>query len=330
MQYMDVVWRSFRISWRHKYLWLIALFSGEGAGAGGFNFNFPTGNAPTGTTGTPGSPQAPDFTAIQDQVTKFLTDYAGLIAILVVAWIALVVVFFILAAVCEGATVRASAEHDADRPWGLRMAWRAGRHTMWPMIRFRLLIFLLGLPIAVLAIGIVAASVIAFARDNNGLGFGLVVLGVLLLLPVIVYAIYLYFLDRLGARALVLEQVGARDSIVRAHRLLFKRLGRTLLVWLLAIAVGFVVGILTACALAIVFVPLAIIGGLLVANNSSAILPLAVLAAVVVLPISLVIGGFLSAQGSTYWTLAYRRLDLDPLPLTPPPPPPAPLAPQPS
>jgi hypothetical protein len=204
------------------------------------------------------------------------------------------------------------------------MAWRAGVHTMWPIVRFRLLILLLGLPIAVLAIGLVAATVVAFVRENNGLGFGLVVVGVLLVLPVIAYAIYLYFLDRLGARALVLEQLGARDSIVRAHRLLFKRLGRTLLVWLLSIAVGIVVGILTACALAIVFVPLALIGALLAANNSSAIIPLVVLGVVVVLPISLVVGGFLSAQSSTYWTLAFRRLDLDPVPPTPP------LAPQPS
>src|ERR1044072_6519369 len=112
MQYMDVVWRSFRISWRHKYLWLIALFAGEGGGS----FNF-------GSGGGGGNTQAPrniGTTAVQDQSTRFLSDYAGLIALLVVAWLVLVVPFFILAAICEGATIRAAAEHDADRAGGPR------------------------------------------------------------------------------------------------------------------------------------------------------------------------------------------------------------------
>jgi hypothetical protein len=36
-----------------------------------------------------------------------------------------------------------------------------------------------------------------------------------------------------------------------------------------------------------------------------------VVAVIVFLPISLVIGGFLAAQSSTYWTLAFRRLEID-------------------
>lgn len=308
MDYLDNVWRSFRISWRHKYLWLIALFSGEGGGGGSFNFNSGTPGTSTGPGGT-SNPQ--DLTAIQDQVTRFLADYAWLIIALAVLWLVLVVVFFILSAVCEGATIRSSAEHDAERPWGLRMAWRAGVLTMWPMVRFKLLLVALGLPVLVLVLGFVAAIVVAAINNNSGLGFGLFGLGVILLIPVAVYLIYLFFLDRLGSRALVLEQLGARAAIVRGHRLLFKRFGRTLLVWLLAIAVGLVLGIATACLLAIVFVPVVLVGGLLAASNSSAIIPLIVVAVIVFLPISLVIGGFLAAQSSTYWTLAFRRLEID-------------------
>jgi len=141
-----------------------------------------------------------------------------------------------------------------------------------------------------------------------------------LLLPAIVYLIYLFFLDRLGSRALILEQLGARAAIVRAHRLLFKRLGRTLLVWLLAIVVALVVGIATACVLAIVSIPIVLVAVVLAVNNSAAIVPLIVLAVIVFLPISLIIGGFLSAQSSTYWTLAFRRLEIDQPPVTPYPP----------
>jgi len=326
MQYMDIVWRSFRISWRYKYLWLIALFSGEGGGS--FNFNF--GSSGGGGGGTGGGSQAVgdiDTAAVQDQVTRFLSDYAGWILALVVAWLVLVVLFFILAAICEGATIRASAEHDAERPWGLGMSWRAGRHTLWAIVRFRLLLIALGLPLFLLFIGLVIGIVIAILNHNAGAAVPLILVGILLFLAGIPYAIYLSFLDRLGSRALVLEQLGAVASIRRGHGLLIKRLGRTLLVWLLSIATGIVVGILAACLLAVVFVPLLLIGGAAASNGSGPPLALIVIGAVLLIPLSLVVGGFLSAQSATYWTLAFRRLDLDPQPPAPAPPP---LAPQPS
>jgi hypothetical protein len=322
MQYMDVVWRSFRISWRHKYLWLIALFAGEGGGS----FNFGSGGGGGGGGGTPTARNV-DITAVQDQITRFLSDYAGLIAVLVVAWLVLVVLFFILAAICEGATIRAAAEHDAERPWGLGLSWRAGLRTLWAVVRFRLLLIALGLPLLLLFIVLVAGTIIAIVNQSGVAVVPLVIGGLLLVVAGIPYAIYLFFLDRLGSRALVLEQLGAAASIARGHRLLIKRLGRTLIVWLLSIATSFVLGILAACLLAVVFVPLLIIGGVAAANDSGVPVALIVIGAALLIPLSLVVGGFVSAQSATYWTLAFRRLDLDPQPLAPPPPP---VAPQPA
>jgi len=299
MQYWDIVTRSFRISWNHKYLWLIALFSGEG-GAG---FNFSYNQRTTGTTVSPAQ--------FQQQVTTWISDHIGLIVFLIVLWLVLVIAFFILAAVCEGATVRAAAEHDAERPFGLGWAWRSGVATMWVIVRFRLLLLALALPVVLILAGLIFATAVSFINQNRGAGAGLVVLSILLALASIPYFIYLFFLDRFGTRAVVLEQIGARAAIVRAHRLLFKRLGRSLLVLLLAIAVGIALGILFACALAIVAVPLAIIGAALFASGSAAVWPLIVVGVLILLPIGLVVSGFLSAQSSTYWTLAFRRLDLE-------------------
>jgi hypothetical protein len=322
MPYMDVVWRSFRISWRHKYLWLIALFSGEGGGS----FNFGSGGGGGGRGSAPAAGNI-DTTAVQDQIARFLTDYAGLIAVLVVAWVVLVVLFFILAAICEGATIRASAEHDAERPWTLGLSLRAGLHTLWAIVRFRLLLIAMGLPIVLLFIVLVAGTIIAIVNHSGVAVVPLVIGGILLVVAGIPLAIYIFFLDRLGSRALVLEQLGAVASIGRGHRLLIKRLGRALIVWLLSIATGIVVGIVAACLLAVVFVPLALIAGAAAANGSGPPVVLIVIGAVLLLPLSLVVGGFLSAQSATYWTLAFRRLDLDPQPFAPPPPP---IAPQPS
>jgi hypothetical protein len=315
--YWELVTRSFRIAWTHKYLWLIALFAGEGGGTS-FNASFNQRLGPA----TPSGTAPPDYAAMQEQVGTWISDHIGLIVVVAIVWLLLVVAFFILAAVCEGATVRASAEHDAERPFQLGWAWRSGVGTMWTVIRFRLLIVALGLPVLVVAAALAAGIAISIASDQRGLTAILILIGLLAGLAAIVYFIYLGFLDRFGARAVVLEQVMARPAIVRAHRLLRKRLGRSLLVWLLSIAVSIVVGIVAACFFAIVGAPLLVIGIGMGAAGATPVqlLPLIILAVIVLVAISLVVGGFLAAQASTYWTLAFRRLDLDyaPAPLPAP------------
>ena len=302
MQYWDVVTRSFRISWNHKYIWLIALFSGEGGAGFNYSYNQTTGGKPTST---------PSVTELQQQITTWITDHIGLIIVLAILWLVLVVAFFILAAVCEGATVRAAAEHDAERPFGLGWAWRSGVATMWVMVRFRLLLVALALPVVLIVAGFVIGVAVSISNNNGGGAIALVFLGLAIALATIPYFIYLFFLDRFGTRAVVLEQIGARAAIVRAHRLLFKRLGRALLVLLVAIGLGIALGILVACAFSIVALPLAIVGAALFASGSAAVGPLIVVGVLILLPIGLVVSGFLSAQSSTYWTLAFRRIDLE-------------------
>jgi hypothetical protein len=301
MPYWDIVTRSFKISWNHKYLWLIALFSGEAGG--GFNFNYSQRSSRTTS--------APDVGNVQQQIATWLSDHAGLVVAVVVIWLVLVVAFFLLAAVCEGATVRASAEHDAERPFGLRLAWRMGVHTMWVIVRFRLLLIALYLPLVVLIVAWFVGLVAALASHNRGATLPLALTGLLLLIVWIVYAVYLFFLDRFGTRAVVLEERAARASIARAHRLLFKRFGRALLVLLLAIGVAFVLAIVLACFSLIFILPLALLGAVAASTAPGALLPLVALSLIILVPLYLVVAGFLAAQGSTYWTLAFRRTDVD-------------------
>src|SRR5436305_4361851 len=243
MHYWELVTRSFRIAWNHKYLWLIALFSGEGGGS-----SFRYSQSSRGSTQTAAQ--------VQQQVSTWISDHLGLIIVLAIAWLVLVIAFFILAAICEGATIRASAEHDAERPFGLRMAWRTGVQTMWVIVRFRLLLIALYLPLIILVAAWVAGLLLAIVNKNAGATPLLLLTGLLLFLLWLVYAVYLFFIDRFGSRAIVLEQVMARAAIVRAHRLLFKRFGRSLLVLLLAIGVGLVLAIALACFSVLVLLPI--------------------------------------------------------------------------
>src|SRR5260370_10907013 len=98
MPYWQIVTRSFRIAWDHKYLWLLAFFSGEAS----FSFNYSQGT--TGSTNRP-----PDAGAIRENVTAWIGGHIGLIVALAVVWLVVGLGFFIVSAICEGPTVRASA-----------------------------------------------------------------------------------------------------------------------------------------------------------------------------------------------------------------------------
>jgi hypothetical protein len=109
----------------------------------------------------------------------------------------------------------------------------------------------------------------------------------------------------------VLEQIGAAAALGRGYTLLRRRLGRVLLVWLLSVAVGIALGICVAIVGAILVLPAGVIAFGAYASGSSTWWLVIVLAALILLPIFLVISAFLAAQTSTYWTLAFRRLEID-------------------
>lgn len=310
MPYWLLVTRSFRIAWDHKYLWLIAIFSGEG----GTSFNYSQQQRANTTSSA-------NLSDVQQQVTTWVSDHIGLLIALGTAWLVLIIALFLLAAICEGATIRGSAEHDAERPFGLGPAWRTGLHLMWVMVRFRLLLVALGLPLFLLIGGWLIALFAAIAGGNAGAAVPLILSGLLLFGIGIIYAIYLSFLGQLGARAIVLEERMAAPAIARAHQLLVKRFGRALLVWLISLGVGLVVAI----GVGIILVPFAGIAVTALASGSGAGIAAGSLVTAILVAVFLLIAGYLAAQSSTYWTLAFRRLDLDyaPAPVAYPAAPPA-------
>lgn len=300
MPYWDMVVGSFRITWRHKYLWLLALFAGE-SGGGGFSY-------------TQGARGAGPSSQNAQQIGNFLSQHAGLIVAAAVGWLVGVILLFILAAICEGALIRAAAEHDADRPFRLGMAWRNGVGTMWKMVRFRLILIVLVLP-AIIVFGLlVTGFVLAIVNNMGALAVLLGVVGLLFILVLIVYAIYLSLLDRLGSRTAILEQRAAWSSIVCAHQLLVKRFGRVMLVWLISVAVGIVVGLASSVVLVVIGLPAIVAIIIIVAGGPSWLWLVFAIGALILLVVGIPLSAFLAAQSSTYWTLSFRRLDLDPQP----------------
>ena len=309
MPYGEIVSRSFSIFWRHKYLWLLGALGG-GETAYGSNFGNLGGNAFTGSGNPGGGGNGPDVAAV---FGHWVVQNIGLIAVLVALVLVFFIIYFFVSCVAMPATVRAAAEHDADRPFDFRLAWRAGVSAFLSVLGLRLLTLLVVLAVLIILILLVALG-IGFAASGQGGGVVLAIaLGILLVLAFIPFSIGLGLTVSLAIRAVVLEERGMFAALRRGFQLFTSRLGRVLLLWLiqfgLALALGVVLNLLSlvlllplAALLALAYFSGGGIEGLLTAG--------AIALAVYVIGV-IVLGGAAGSFMTTYWTLGFRRLEVE-------------------
>jgi hypothetical protein len=301
MDYGLLITRSFTIIWRYRYLWLLgALGGGEGVGA----YN-PVTNLGSSFQNRGGGPPS-------GQVTSWLTVGLPLIIGLGTLLLLLLIAYFFVSCITYGATVRAAAEHDAERPFDLTLAWQAGVGTFAPILLLRLLVLLLWLVVVLVVGGLIALGVVSVVNQQGAVATLAFVVGSLLLLLLIPIAIAVGIAVQLATRAIVLEQLGTMAAIERGFRLLFGRLGRVLLVWLLSIPLGIAAGLLLVILLTVAGLPLVALAALAFATGGvAALLTVAVFLLFLYTVASILAGGAVGSYLTTYWTLAFRRLELD-------------------
>jgi hypothetical protein len=309
MPYTELLRRSLHIAWRNRWLWLLALFAGEaggGGGSGGFGGNpFPRGNLGQGGQTSPAT-GLPDLTPVR----QWVQDHAGLLVaaalVLVVVWIA----FFIFSCACAAAEVRAVQEIDAGRPSGLRRAWSLGRERFMPVLRLRLVLLLLGLAVLV-GLGLIFAAGLVLALAGNFVGLLVVVwLGTAALFTLLVAAFALSVMLPVALRSAVLEGQPGWRALRRAYGLTMARPGRVLACWGLMVACQIGYGLVVGIAAVVVALPaLAAVGTAFAAGQLVlAIIPGVLLA--LVLGVVLIVGAAaFGAFYSTFWTLAFSRLE---------------------
>jgi hypothetical protein len=166
-----------------------------------------------------------------------------------------------------------------------------------------------------MVLGLFAIAFVSGASGATGLAVGLGVLATLLLVLAIPFWVVFGVALLFGVRAIVLDGQGASAALASGFRLIQRRLGRVALLWLLILAAGFVAGIAIGLGIALVTL---LAGGLVVGAAVTGGFVGAVIvgvpAAVAWLAVVMTVGGAFSAFNSTYWTVAYRRLEVEPEP----------------
>ena len=312
MGFGDIIKRSWRITWHYRALWLLGLFAGitGWSSSGGSSGN--SGNSFSNSTsrglGSSGSEQ--QFLSFVERAVPVLIAVGLAIFVISILW-------WILGIAARGGLVQAVNEIEERRQPFLGAAWNAGFGKFWTIFGLELL---LKLPLAIVAIGIVAAVLVplitALIRTGGdlssssaasiiapmcgGLAIGIPLLLVLSFVFGIMYVIALRFV--------MLYDMGAVDAARESWRAFRGRFKDTALMWLINWGLNIVAGLVIAIPIVILVIalvlPAAIAGG--TGHWSALAVSIGVLV-LVVLAISFLYTAIWGTFTSALWTVFFRR-----------------------
>lgn len=344
--------RSWYILWNYRVLWifgiLLALTAGGGRG-GNSNYQFSGNDGNNGNGEGFDMSQAPEF--FQEFANWIERDVAPLFEnpsehVVTFIWIGVAIFLLILIFGAIAAFIRYPSEVavmrmvDGYESTGEKVGFRAGWKLGWNRRAFRLwvidliislpAVFVLG---ALMALGIVVLINVSNAPGDTWVGAMIATIGCVFLLffAVIILTVFLGLLRQFFARFAALEETSVGDSFRRGWAFFKQNWKSAALMWLIMLAIGFGVGIVSIIAFfllipayVVLLIPAALaaaIPGLIVYGITSLFFgaPLAIIvAAIFALPVFFTIlfaplflfSGWYMIYSSSVWTLAYREMKL--------------------
>jgi hypothetical protein len=310
MNYFDQLKRAAQLFRRTRALWwlgiLAALF---GQNEFGVSVNY-SQRMPATSVGRPGAP----FDDMLDNplVAGFLANplpyLLGFAAILLLWWLVAALVGWL----AQGALIHVAAQAGQGAPAtlgaGLRQSWqRLGTLFLIQLVLSIPTIVLVGLALALfvpLIPAILRADESALATMAPRMVGTILCLVPLFLLNALV-GIALRLINIFAARACVLEQLTARDSLRKGWQVLRGNLGYTALNWFVFLIVGGLLGLLAALPALLLIVP---VGQAFFADSwTPATTAAAFAAGAYLIVISLGAGGLFTGFASTTWTVLYQE-----------------------
>lgn len=301
MDYLDILKRSWTITWRHRILWLFGLFAG---GAVNSSLNYQTSSQDIENLGS-----FDGVSAQGDRLVEFASRYAGLLIALAVVMFLLLLAAWVVSVAAEGGLVHLANEAAEGRQVRGRDGWAVG-------FRYWGRVFLIGLVVAIpvlLLIGLVigasvliVAPAVSAAGGDAGAAIAGALLGVCCLLALAVPVLFVFGLVisgvyMLGLRYAILEDMGSFDAIGAGWGAFKARWKNVVGIFITLWVVGLVYGI-AATVVSLLFV-LPATFALLAGNLAVFALLMFLVTVLLLLP-----NAIYSTLRSVTWTSFYRAL----------------------
>ncbi len=280
IDYWDIVTRSLRVTWNHKFLWFFGFFAASGGGGGGNSMNWNEHRV--------------------NEIGEFLLSRIEILVALVLFVLVLWLALFVMSIISKGAL--ASCIYGADRGAPVRFedGWHAGFKAFWGLLGIAItgiITFLVVTTVCVLAV------VLPLVAGSSGIAFA-VLIGIVLIVPYLAFAFLLAFTITYAEREYVIAGAGVGDSLVAGWELTKTYFWQSLLMWLISFGstIAFMMGIvITILAVALPFI---LIG--LASPPVGLILGIPIAIVILIVAVSA-----FSTYEHALWTLMYRDLKGD-------------------
>ena len=336
MNHTQILKRAWNILWSYKMLWVFGILLAITAGGGGNRANSFNYDIPRNDFSIQRYRFSPEVQELVRDIERLFSQetigyWIGLVIALVCLALLVTVIFTIVKYVSLTALMRMVDGHETSgEKAGFRQGWRLGwsRHA-W---RLFLIDLVIGLPLAVIAIGLFGCAMLpvitslASGGDEPAFAWILTTMGLVFVVMFFfsLVALALGLVINLIRRACVLGGSGVIDSIRQGVKLFTSRFKDVFVMWLI------LAGVHIAYALVTIPVMLMLLGIGLVAGGGvgvatyyglqaiasqtsaiviAAIAGLGLLFTILGIPLTF-LEGLRQTYFSTTWTLAYRDLTL--------------------
>ncbi|MEK7817691.1 MAG: hypothetical protein AAB281_05495, partial [Actinomycetota bacterium] len=233
--YGSLITGTLKLVLKHRFLWFFGILAGGGTSLGGWSCNY------QGDFGDESFETDASFDYIEDWVDAHIK----LLIALAIAAVVLSLLLWLWSIFCKGATVATVKDIIEEKPVNFRTAWSHGRQNF-----FRLLLFYLFLLLILLGVAFIAVALIVFLVFTAITLFSVTTIpgaAWLLIIPLIVVAfiglmavsILFQIIIILAMRAVVIDEKRPAAALKGAWRMMEFNFGRTLLIFLLSVALSF-------------------------------------------------------------------------------------------
>ena len=297
MDYLDILKKAWKITWKYKALWVLGLFAGAGSGGssgGSGGSNYSTGSS--------------DYSAAGDvfgQAERWVYDNLVFVAIVAGLLVVIGLVFWVLSIAAQAGLVHAANEAAEDRAPALGEAWSVG-FGKWG--RTFMISFVLGLPVLIIVGAMIALVVVAGvggAFSGTDAGVGAAVGSMCLVLPLlfvltIAAGLIIGILYQLALRYGVLDDMSFGQAIKRGWGDLWAKKGAWVF-WLVMLLPGVAYGIV-----AVLFVMPFVIPAVFLFIGEKYVIASALM--VLGILVMMVPGAIYGTFSSSAWTVFFRRM----------------------
>jgi len=299
MDFGHLISESFRITLKYKVLWIFGIVSAIFGGfpqAFNFSFNMPGGFG--SSSGMMDDSKDTTFTGLD--FVKYIdpNTLALVVALMVIIFLTVIFVVIYIQTWAYAALISQTLNIVKRKTPTFKEGKEIGEKFFWRIFLFRFVFGLVLIPVILL---LFILPLLFFMVGQNGLAIAFGIIEIMIfIIGIMIYAVAVGIISEFGIRKMIESNLKVIESIELGWHLLRDNLGKSLLVWLVNIALGFALGF----AFFIIMMVFLIVGVVFFLLN-----PWLVLIPIILFLVTIsIFGGIWNVFAFSYWSLAYTQL----------------------